>query len=91
MNSGVQIEDKIKITPSGLAIHPISGNLYILSSPRKFLIEVKDYKTIKNVFSLDKSIFAQPEGICFAPDGTMYISNERRDQPANILQFKYLN
>ena len=35
---------------------------------------------------LNKDDFSKPEGLSFAPDGTLYISNEAGDGPANILQ-----
>ncbi len=39
---------------------------------------------------LDKKTFRQPEGICFDPEGNLFISNEGQGGKANILIFKYL-
>jgi streptogramin lyase len=44
---------------------------------------------VKQVFKLDKATFRQPEGICFAANGDLYISNEAQDATGNILLFKY--
>ena len=32
--------------------------------------------SLKNFQLIDRNILLQPEGICFAPDGTLYISTE---------------
>jgi uncharacterized protein YjiK len=37
---------------------------------------------------LRSKVHAQPEGICFSPDGTLYISNEGDGGDATILQFE---
>ncbi|MBK7408618.1 MAG: SdiA-regulated domain-containing protein [Saprospirales bacterium] len=77
--------------PSALAIHPLTGHLYLLSSVGKLLV-VLDRETgaIIYVQKLKKSVHPQPEGICFDPDGTMYISNEGKDGNGLIHKFAYL-
>jgi hypothetical protein len=37
----------------------------------------------------DKKLFRQPEGICFKPNGDLFISNEGDGGKAKILKFKY--
>ena len=32
--------------------------------------------SLKNFQLIDRNILLQPEGMCFAPDGTLYISTE---------------
>ena len=39
---------------------------------------------------LDNKLFLQPEGICFSPQGDLFISNEGRGGKGYILKFKYL-
>lgn len=62
--------------PSGMAIHPISGNIYFISSVGKKLAVYTRSGSLLQVTSLKYKHFKQPEGICFAPDGRMYIANE---------------
>jgi uncharacterized protein YjiK len=71
--------------PSGVAIHPISGNMFIISSINKVLIVLSPQGKILEMVKLDKNRFVQPEGICFDPDGTMYISSEAKDDPKGKL------
>jgi uncharacterized protein YjiK len=79
---------KIDIRPSAAAIHPKTGDLYIISSQDKLLIIMKD-GVVKASYKLPKKTFRQPEGLTFAPNGDMYISNEAAEAIANILAFRY--
>ncbi len=86
------LEGKVKdFKPSGIAQHPLSKDIYILSHHRKQLLVVNSEKEIKAWIRLDKDMFRQPEGICFSPDGTLYISNEAQEGRANILSFEPQN
>jgi uncharacterized protein YjiK len=76
------------IGPSALAVHPISGDIYILSSIGKLLIILTEKGTIKEVRVLDKKIHVQPEGLTFDADGTMYISNEGKTGMGKLHVFK---
>lgn len=85
-----QLEDRAEsFAPSGLAIHPLSGDLYILSAQRSLLLVVDQQKQIKHVHFLAEDIHVQPEGICFSPQGDMYISNEGKSGRAKIYHYKY--
>lgn len=81
-------KQKIDVRPSAAAIHPKTGELYIVSSQDKLLVIMKDGKVTAS-YKLSKKIFRQPEGLAFAPNGDMYISNEAAESIANILAFRY--
>lgn len=81
------IESESGFEPSGLAIHPIDGNIYIISSVGKLLIILNRWGKVQEVEELDPKLFRQPEGICFSPDGDMYISNEGQGGKGYILKF----
>lgn len=78
-------------SPSGIAIHPLTGDIYVISTAKKAILTL-DYETgaVKHLHALNPKIFVQPEGIAFMPDGTLYISNEEddRDIPASLLRFE---
>ncbi|MGO4913696.1 SdiA-regulated domain-containing protein [Leeuwenhoekiella sp. W20_SRS_FM14] len=76
--------------PSDLAVHPKTGELYVLEGVNPKLLIMNTKGDIKNVFKLDKDDFAQPEGITFSPDGRLFISNEAAGGKATILEVKIL-
>ena len=85
----LQLAENTVFNPSGLAIHPFDDDIYIISAtPGRLIVMSRDGK-IRYIQTLDKRIFRQPEGICFSPDGDLYISNEGNNGRGNILKFKY--
>jgi uncharacterized protein YjiK len=62
--------------PSDLAVHPKTGELFVLDGSKPKLLIMDADGNINNAYSLDKKVFPQPEGITFGPDGTLYISSE---------------
>ena len=81
------IESETSFQPSGLAIHPLYGEIYIISSVGKLLIILNRHGKVQDVKELDPKIFRQPEGICFSPEGDMFISNEGKGGKGYILKF----
>ncbi|WP_194852307.1 SdiA-regulated domain-containing protein [Nonlabens antarcticus] len=73
-------------SPSDVAIHPVTKEYYVLEGKNPKLVILNRDGAIKNVIKLDKDDFAQPEGITFSPDGTLYISNEAGKGKATIVQ-----
>jgi hypothetical protein len=75
---------------SAAALHPVEKRLYILASLNRMLVITDLNGKVQEAYNLKHSIFKQPEGISFAPNGDMYISNESADEAqANILRFNY--
>jgi uncharacterized protein YjiK len=80
---------KENFRPSGIAIHPVSGSIYILASVGKVLVVMNKNGSIEAVQPLPARHFKQPEGICFAPNGDLFISNEGRGSMASILRYNF--
>jgi uncharacterized protein YjiK len=78
-----------KFHPSALAVHPISGHIYVLASSGNKLAVIDQQGKLKDSQSLAANRFRQPEGICFDKDGDMYIASEGRKKEAYILRFEY--
>ena len=72
--------------PSDIAINPIDGNIYILEGKNPQLLIMDSNGKLLRLHKLNKESFHQPEGITFAPDGTLFISNEGKKGLANILE-----
>lgn len=83
------IRKKVRFHPSCLARHPLTGEWYIISSVNKILVVLDDHWKVKKGYSLDPSLFKQPEGLAFDKKGNMYISNEGGQGNANVLLFPY--
>lgn len=84
-------DDKIRFKPSAAAIHPLTGELFIIASVNKALVILNKDRSIKNTYIVNASLFKQPEGLTFTPNGDLIISNEssERGSAADILFFKY--
>lgn len=75
--------------PSGAALHPITGKLFLLASIGKQIIICSPKGQPERAYDLNPDQFQQPEGISFASNGDMYISNEGLQGKATILKFPY--
>ena len=88
---GVKVSKDYSLGPSGIARHPLTGNFYIVANVGKVLVIVDPAGEVIDAWPLNPVVFRQPEGITFAPDGTMFISNEGKGSRGNILMFKFTN
>ena len=76
--------------PSGAAVHPLLKKIFIVcSQDGKGLLICDMEGNVEHAIYLDESIFPQPEGISFAPNGDLYISNEGLYQPGSIIHYPY--
>lgn len=80
-------EDDFSFAPSGIAVHPNTANIYILSSASKLLVVINQEGKIIHLEKLKKDIFPQPEGICFDREENLYVSNEGKSGDGEILKF----
>jgi hypothetical protein len=78
-----------KFDPSAAAIHPLNKRLYILSSAGNLLVITDTRGKVIEAYELNPDEFPQAEGIAFAPNGDMYISNEGKYGSPTLLRFAY--
>ena len=64
-----------RFNPSAIALHPITGDIYVLSATDG-LIAIYSGATLKAVFPLPTEIYYKPEGLAFYANGDMLISSE---------------
>lgn len=65
----------INLNPSSISVHPITGEVFILSASNRLLAIYQD-KQLRNIFPLPEELFYKPEGISFTSNGDMFISTE---------------
>ena len=75
--------------PSGIAVHPVTGEWYVLTSAGKRLLITNRQGQIRYSEPLDPKQFRQPEGICFAPNGDLFIASEGDGKKGYIMKFVY--
>jgi uncharacterized protein YjiK len=83
----VSVDSDEDFKPSAVAVHPATGEAYVLSSVRRAIAVVDAAGRLVRVDDLPPSRNAQPEGLAFAPDGTLYLTNEGPDGPATLQVF----
>ena len=77
-----------EVKPSGLAVHPKTGDYYVLSAnAHRLVVMTRNGKTLSSV-PLDPKLLRQPEGICFSPDGTLFIASEGDGKKGYLLKFE---
>jgi uncharacterized protein YjiK len=82
------IDSEASFQPSGIAMHPVYEDIYMISSIGKLMIVMDRRGKILDIRDLDIKLFRQPEGICFSPAGDLYISSEGQGGKGYILKFK---
>jgi uncharacterized protein YjiK len=81
-------EGSLRFSPSGIAVHPTLGHWYILSGPGRMLAVYSPKGQLLAMHRFDKDLLDQPEGICFDPQGNLYIASEGKEGPAVLCVWK---
>ena len=87
----ISIQQKKKdvvFEPSAIAVHPTTKEIWVMASTGKSIIVLNRKGEILAVEHLDKNVFPQPEGMAFAPDGTLYISSEGDGDSGKLMKFE---
>lgn len=79
------------IKPSGVAVDPITGHIFVISSVGNILVVIDRDNQVKHVELLEKGTFRQPEGITFGSNGELYISSEGRGGRGIVATLSRLN
>lgn len=75
--------------PSALTLNTRTNEWYILSSVNKMLVTADEKWKITGAYSLDPSLFNQPESMAFDTEGNLYIGNEGGDKMGNATLLKF--
>ncbi len=83
-------DNRAEFKPSAAAIHPLQQKLYIVSSIGKVLVVTDKMGKVEQAIPISPTMFPQPEGMTFAPNGDLYISNEKAtEERATLLRFAF--
>lgn len=84
-------ESCYQFKPSGIAVEPQTGNIYVISAFPKCLRVFDKEMEPKSSQLLNQPFFKQPEGICFTPNGRLLIASEGGENPGKIMVFNPQN
>ena len=89
-------EGKSTFNPSGIAIHPITNDVYLIGTKgAKMLVCYGWDRRLKGAARLDEDRFEQPEGIAFAESGELILCSEgakdKEGKKARILLFAFVS
>ncbi|PHN07654.1 SdiA-regulated domain-containing protein [Flavilitoribacter nigricans] len=86
-----QKEKSYEFKPSGIAVHPENGYIYVISSVGRLLVVMNRTGELLYAERLSPSQLPQPEGITFDEEGRLYLSSEGRGGQGRLLVFNPKN
>ncbi len=69
---------------SGMAVHPKTREIYLVSAGHFKILVISPKGKLVRVYELDPLRFPQAEGICFSPEGILFLANEAKFHAATI-------
>jgi uncharacterized protein YjiK len=82
-------DGKVDFNPSALAVHPFEKRLYVLASSGNLLVITDLRGKVQEAYRLNPTLYPQAEGIAFAKNGDMYVSNEAKLGKPTLLRIPY--
>lgn len=82
-------KEPFPFTPSSIAVHPLTGHIYVASSGGKMLFVLDAQGALLHIEKLGKGLLPQMEGLCFDANGDLYLSSEGKETPATVVKFGY--
>ena len=81
--------DKLHFNPSAIAVHPVTHDIYLLSTKDNKCMAIYDRNgKLIGFQKIDDDMMPQPEGICFSPDGKLFISSEgKKHENGRLFEF----
>ena len=80
--------ERINFTPSAIAVHPKTNEIYVLSSVDHTLVVLDQFGKVVNFTTLDKITFSNPSAMTFRPNGDLLITNGNLMNPT-VIQVKW--
>ncbi len=83
------LKDLSGFKPSAIAVHPITGQTFVVSSVRKLLLAYDTRGTLDDLWLLSEDLFRQPEGLAFLPNGDLFMASEGGNGRGKLMRFNY--
>jgi len=82
---------KVDFYPSAIAVHPLTHDIFIISTKgSKSIACFNQSGDLKGFELLDPDLLPQPEGICFDFKGNIFISTEgKHGEPARVYEYAW--
>ncbi|MCH7774799.1 MAG: SdiA-regulated domain-containing protein [Bacteroidetes bacterium] len=71
-------------SPTGIEVHPYNGNVFVLSSHEKAIVELSSNGELLNAIKLKSKNLDQPEGISLLSNLLLLISDEGKGEKAKV-------
>jgi uncharacterized protein YjiK len=78
----------LRLLFSCIAVHPRTGEIYLLSAADHVLLVVDQLGALRDVHLLDEDALPKPEGLTFMPDGNLVLSSEGVEGPARLVVYQ---
>lgn len=82
-------EQVLKFRISAIGIHPVTGNLFLLSAADHMMFVFDNNGNIEHMEALNRKMFNKAEGISFFDNGDILITNEAQSKVPTLLRFTY--
>ncbi|OGQ77483.1 MAG: hypothetical protein A2289_15025 [Deltaproteobacteria bacterium RIFOXYA12_FULL_58_15] len=79
----------LRFMPSSLAVHPMTGEIVVLSAIDHVLAAFDQRGNVTGYAMLDAKLLPQSEGITFLPSGDMVVVSEGAGKEASLLRFHW--
>lgn len=75
--------------PSALAVHPLTGDIFVISSVLKVIAVLNSGGKLTALFPVEVDGMPQPEGLAFLSNGDLLIATEGRGGKGRIFRFNH--
>jgi hypothetical protein len=78
----------LRLMFSCIAVHPRTGDLYLLSAIDQVLIVLDASGELRRLHRLDPALLPKPEGLTFLPGGDLVLTSEGVDGPGRLAVYR---
>jgi len=87
-NTSMKRSEFDRFKPSAIAVEPVTGNIYMISSVDRLLLVLSSTGEFLASHKFHKELLRQPEGLAFGPGGSLFIASEGAGKRAVLIRFE---